>query len=102
MFALMTLLCCWLGYQLNWIRERRDARSRPDLMFLLGDPAYAPLRNAGVRKAPAPLTWLGESGVNSPTRAALITGRNHHTVRFGTILNENGYATSCFGKNQPI
>jgi arylsulfatase len=59
----------------------------------------------------------------SPTRAALITGRNHHSVgngvvgeivtgfpgydgiipidkgTIGTILRENGYATSWFGKN---
>ncbi len=59
----------------------------------------------------------------SPTRAALITGRNHHSVGFGvvgeiatgypgydsiipvekgtigTILRDNGYSTSWFGKN---
>ena len=59
----------------------------------------------------------------SPTRAALITGRNHHSVGFGvvgeiatgypgydsiipiekgtigTVLNANGYATSWFGKD---
>ena len=59
----------------------------------------------------------------SPTRAAIITGRNHHVAGFGvvgeaatgfpgydsiirkengtigTILKENGYATSWFGKN---
>jgi arylsulfatase len=59
----------------------------------------------------------------SPTRAALITGRNHHSVGFGVIseqstgfpgynsiitrdkatigriLRENGYATAWFGKN---
>ncbi|MEI7923505.1 MAG: sulfatase-like hydrolase/transferase, partial [Planctomycetota bacterium] len=59
----------------------------------------------------------------SPTRAALITGRNHHNVGFGviseaatgfpgynsvitkdsatigTILRDNGYGTSWFGKN---
>ena len=58
----------------------------------------------------------------SPTRAALLTGRNHHRVGFGSIselsagfpgyttviprdcapfprtLQENGYATACFGK----
>ena len=58
-----------------------------------------------------------------PTRAALITGRNHHSVgsgvigelstgypgydsiigpenaTIGTILRDNGYATSWFGKN---
>jgi arylsulfatase len=59
----------------------------------------------------------------SPTRAALLTGRNHHSVGFGvvselatgfpgydsvmgpenatigTILRENGYRTSWYGKN---
>jgi arylsulfatase A-like enzyme len=59
----------------------------------------------------------------SPTRAAIITGRNHHSVGYGviaeqatgypgydsfitkdkatigTILRDNGYATSWFGKN---
>jgi arylsulfatase A-like enzyme len=59
----------------------------------------------------------------SPTRAALITGRNHHSTGFGiiseqstgypgydsvigvenatigTILKQNGYSTSWFGKN---
>jgi len=59
----------------------------------------------------------------SPTRAALITGRNHHSVGYGvvtemstgfpgynsvigkdaatigTVLRENGYGTSWFGKN---
>ncbi|MFV0445113.1 MAG: arylsulfatase [Planctomycetaceae bacterium] len=62
-------------------------------------------------------------GVCSPTRASLLTGRNHHTVGFGTItelstgfpgyhsilpknaatvariLRDNGYSTSMFGKN---
>src|SRR5271166_2925633 len=60
----------------------------------------------------------------SPTRAAIITGRNHHSVGFGVIpeqatgfpgydsiidadsgtigriLRDNGYATSWFGKDQ--
>jgi arylsulfatase A-like enzyme len=53
----------------------------------------------------------------SPTRAAIITGRNHHSVKLrqairvthsiipiekgtiGTILKAKGYATSWFGKN---
>src|SRR5208337_4952344 len=61
--------------------------------------------------------------LSSPTRAALITGRNHHSVGFGVIseqstgfpgynsiipkdkatigriLRDNGYATSWFGKD---
>ena len=63
------------------------------------------------------------TALSSPTRAALITGRNHHSTGFGVvseqstgfpgynsiiprdqatigrILKDNGYATSWFGKN---
>ena len=68
-------------------------------------------------------TEFNSTSLCSPTRAALITGRNHHAVGFGviaelstgypgydsiigpenatigTILRGNGYATSWFGKN---
>ncbi len=67
-------------------------------------------------------TEFHSTALCSPTRAALITGRNHHSVGFGVIgelatgypgydsiigpdkatigeiLKENGYATSWFGK----
>jgi arylsulfatase len=68
-------------------------------------------------------TQFHSTALCSPTRAALITGRNHHSVGFGVIgemstgypgydsiiapdsatigeiLRENGFATSWFGKN---
>jgi len=68
-------------------------------------------------------TQFHSTALCSPTRAALITGRNHHSVGFGIIsematgypgydstigvenatigeiLKQNGYATSWFGKN---
>ena len=76
------------------------------------------LAKAGLR-----YTQFHSTALCSPTRAALITGRNHHSSGFGVIseqatgypgmirrhskdkrtvgeiLKENGYATSWFGKN---
>ena len=81
-------------------------------------PALDRVAKAGLR-----YTHFHSTSLCSPTRAALITGRNHHAVGFGviselstgypgydsiigvesatvgTILRDNGYATSWFGKN---
>jgi arylsulfatase A-like enzyme len=76
------------------------------------------IANTGLR-----YTQFHSTALCSPTRAAIITGRNHHAVGFGVIsematgfpgydsvigpdnatigriLSDNGYATSWFGKN---
>ena len=81
-------------------------------------PAMDRIAQAGLR-----YTNFHSTSLCSPTRAAIITGRNHHSVRFGvvgeiatgfpgydsiipiekgtigTILKANGYATSWFGKD---
>jgi arylsulfatase len=81
-------------------------------------PALDRIANAGLR-----YTEFNSTSLCSPTRAALITGRNHHSAGFGviaelstgypgydsiigpdnatvgTILRDNGYSTSWFGKN---
>jgi arylsulfatase A-like enzyme len=81
-------------------------------------PSMDRIAKAGLR-----YTHFHSTALCSPTRAALITGRNHHSVGFGvitemstgypgydsvigpesatvgTILRQNGYATSWFGKN---
>jgi arylsulfatase A-like enzyme len=81
-------------------------------------PALDRVAKAGLR-----YTQFHSTSLCSPSRAALITGRNHHAVGFGVIgelstgypgydsiigpqnatigkiLKENGYATSWFGKN---
>ena len=81
-------------------------------------PAMDRLAKAGLR-----YTQFHSTALCSPTRAALITGRNHHSVGYGvigelstgypgydsvispekatigTILRDNGYATSWYGKN---
>ncbi len=81
-------------------------------------PALDRIANTGLR-----YTEFCSTALCAPTRAALITGRNHHSLGFGvitelstgfpgydsilgpenatigTILKDNGYATSWFGKN---
>jgi arylsulfatase len=81
-------------------------------------PAMDRVAKAGLR-----YTQFHSTALCSPTRAALITGRNHHSVgngvigelatgypgydsvigpdnaTIGEILKDNGYATSWFGKN---
>jgi arylsulfatase len=81
-------------------------------------PTMDRIANMGLR-----FTQFHSTALCSPTRAALITGRNHHSVGFGVIseqatgfpgydsvigienatigeiLKQNGYATSWFGKN---
>ncbi|WP_432704670.1 arylsulfatase [Ensifer sesbaniae] len=81
-------------------------------------PAMDRIANEGLR-----FTNFHSTSLCSPSRAALITGRNHHSVGYGvvgeiatgypgydsiipiekgtigTILKENGYATSWFGKD---
>jgi arylsulfatase len=76
-----------------------------------------------VAKAGLRYTQFHSTALCSPTRAAIITGRNHHAVGFGQIgematgypgydsiigpqnatvgriLSDNGYSTSWFGKN---
>ncbi len=81
-------------------------------------PTLDRIANSGLK-----FTEFHSTALCSPTRAALITGRNHHEVGFGVIgelstgypgydsiigednatigeiLQENGYATSWFGKD---
>jgi arylsulfatase len=85
---------------------------------IIPTPAMDRIAKMGLR-----YTQFHSTALCSPTRAALITGRNHHSVGFrrhrravdrlsgydavigsdnatiGTILRDNGYATSWFGKN---
>ncbi|HBK05059.1 MAG TPA: arylsulfatase, partial [Acetobacteraceae bacterium] len=103
------------------------------LLIMTDDVGYsAPSTFGGVIPTPA-LDRIAAQGLRytnfhstslcSPTRAAIITGRNHHVAGFGvvdeigtgypgydsiilkangtigTIMKENGYATSWFGKD---
>src|ERR1700691_5076716 len=84
-------------------------------------PALDRIAKAGLR-----YTEFHSTALCSPTRAALITGRNHHSVGFGVIgemstgfpgydsiigaenatigriLVDNGYSTAWFGKDHNI
>ena len=87
----------------------------------ISTPALDRIANAGLR-----YTQFHSSALCSPTRAALITGRNHHSAHFGMVaegatgypgydsiigkdtatiaetMRQNGYATSWFGKNHNV
>jgi arylsulfatase len=109
-------------------------KGAPNVLLIMTDDCGfgAPGTFGGVVPTPA-LDRIAKSGLRytqfhstslcSPTRAALITGRNHHVAGFGVvgeaatgfpgynsiigkdcgtigeILKEHGYATSWFGKN---
>jgi arylsulfatase A-like enzyme len=109
-------------------------RGAPNVLLIMTDDVGfgAPSTFGGVIPTPA-LDRIAKSGLRytqfhstalcSPTRAALITGRNHHSAGFGVIsematgfpgydsiigedcatigriLKDNGYATSWFGKD---
>ena len=117
-----------------WQPKIAPAKTAPNiLLILLDDVGYgAPSTYGGMIPMPYEdaLAKQGLRYINfhttamcSPTRAALLTGRNHHTVGFGTItesssgfpgyngilpiqaatvariLQANGYATAWFGKD---
>jgi arylsulfatase len=109
-------------------------KEAPNVLLIMTDDVGfgAPSTFGGVIPTPA-LDRIGKAGLRftnfhstalcSPTRAALITGRNHHSAGFGvvseqatgfpgynsiltkdkatigTILRDNGFGTSWFGKN---
>src|SRR5216110_1500404 len=116
-----------------WTPRVVPPKKAPNILLMMTDDSGfgVPSTFGGVIPTPA-MDRLAKAGLRynnihstalcSPTRAALITGRNHHSVGFGVIteqstgypgydsiigpdnatiseiLKENGYATSWFGK----
>src|SRR5271165_788388 len=116
-----------------WPARVAPPKGAPNVLLIMTDDVGfgAPSTFGGVIPTPN-LDRIGKMGLRytnfhstalcSPTRAALITGRNHHSVGFGvvseqstgfpgynsfipknsatigTILRDNGYGTSWFGK----
>jgi arylsulfatase len=117
-----------------WAPRIIPPKGAPNILLIMTDDAGfgIPSTFGGVIPTPT-LDRVAQNGLRynnihstalcSPTRAALITGRNHHSVGFGVIseqstgfpgynsiiakdkatigriLLENGYATSWFGKD---
>lgn len=117
-----------------WTPRVVPPKGAPNVLLIMTDDQGfgAPSTFGGVIPTPA-MDRIAKEGLRftnfhstslcSPSRAALITGRNHHSVGFGvvgeiatgypgydsiipiekgtvgTILKENGYATAWFGKN---
>jgi arylsulfatase len=117
-----------------WAPRVVPPKGAPNVLLIMNDDSGygAPSTFGGVIPTPA-LDRIAKAGLRytnfhstslcSPTRAAIITGRNHHVAGFGVvgeiatgfpgydsiirkengtigrILRDNGYATSWFGKN---
>ncbi len=117
-----------------WPPRVAPPKGAPNVLLIMTDDCGfgAPSTFGGVIPTPA-LDRVAKMGLRytrfhstalcSPTRAALITGRNHHSVGFGQVsematgfpgydsyigresatlgrvLKDNGYATSWFGKD---
>jgi arylsulfatase len=117
----------------NYVAPLLPPKDAPNVLLILTDDAGFgnPSAFGGPINTPA-LERLAEGGLKynrfhvtalcSPTRAALMTGRNHHAVGFGMVgefagpfpgysamlpndcepfvktLQGNGYSTACFGK----
>ncbi|UWU74285.1 arylsulfatase [Bradyrhizobium huanghuaihaiense] len=117
-----------------WPARVVPPKGAPNVLLIITDDAGygVPSTFGGVIPTPA-LDRIAQSGLRytnfhstalcSPTRAALITGRNHHSVGYGVIaeqatgfpgydsiitrdkatigriLSDNGYRTAWFGKN---
>jgi len=122
------------GSKPYWPARVVPPKGAPNVLLIMTDDAGYGISSTfgGVIPTPA-LDRVAKSGLRytnfnstalcSPTRAALITGRNHHSVGFGVIseqatgypgydsfippdkatigriLKDNGYATSWFGKD---
>jgi arylsulfatase A-like enzyme len=122
------------GSKPYWPARIEPRKGAPNVLLIMTDDSGfgVPSTFGGVIPTPA-LDRIAANGLRytnfnstalcSPTRAALITGRNHHSVGFGVIaeqatgypgydsfitkdkatigkiLKDNGYRTSWFGKN---
>ncbi len=118
-------------------KEVRAPKGAPNILLIMTDDVGFAASSPFGGPIPTPtLDGLARSGLRynqfhttalcSPTRAALITGRNHHTAATGTImemgtgypgyntlmpksvgtiaevLKQNGYSTAWFGKNHNV
>jgi arylsulfatase len=126
-----------LQSQYWWAPRIVPPKGAPNVLLIITDDAGfgVPSTFGGVIPTPA-MDRIASEGLRynrvfstalcSPTRAALITGRNHHSVGFGVIseqstgfpgynsiipedkatigriLNDNGYSTAWFGKDHNV
>ncbi|MGE8081685.1 arylsulfatase [Peribacillus loiseleuriae] len=82
----------------NAIHKNNTESPKPNVVYIiLDDSGYSDLGSYGSEIQTPNLDWLAENGLRynnshvtplcSPTRAALLTGRNSHAVGMGTVAN---------------
>ncbi len=69
LFVVVTVTSCWLGYQMNWIRQRHNVINDPQVRNWRSHLVASVDAKTGRAKtqqkypiAPLPLPWLGEPG----------------------------------------
>lgn len=121
----------------GWPATIAPPKGAPNVLLILLDDAGYGANSAFGGIVPTPVldglakqglryTQMHNTALCSPTRAALLTGRNHHAVGYGTVaegstgfpgynsiippetahvaatLRDNGYFTAWFGKNHNV
>ena len=64
LFVVVTICACWLGYEFNWIRQRRAFLDDQQRHWIVDGPRrFVPFY--GSARAPFPLWLFGEDGVRT-------------------------------------
>ena len=72
MFVVVTVVCVWLGYHLNWIRQRHD--------FLEGDVQAISLKVIDIERSPGP-NFFSRTQAKPPFPLGLFGQRGYYGIR---------------------
>jgi hypothetical protein len=114
LFMLVTVFACWLGYEMNWIRQRRAVINDPGVQnwryFIAVSFSRNPPRQERWKVysvAPWPLNWLGEPGywavglAPGTSDGELARVQRLFPEAEGVVVDENRLAREAAAQNAP-